>query len=241
MGTTLSKSAKKWPNVGSFLTYDEIKEVVASGDLIEIQRKGYKHWVICESNNQGTVWCYHVSSINSRAKNKVYVRYEPLIDILVKEDGTEGWDVCRVNNQEREADKTGLIARPLDQVFEELRTLVDQKVEYDLNLRNCEYYCTLWKYGIGWSQQVYMTELKVMAGIMGVGTCTAVGGLLGTFLHSYMGSSEASFGTYDEMKLVVKRGDLIEIQRPGYKHWVICESSHQGTVWCYHVAPVANI
>ncbi|CAG2160827.1 unnamed protein product [Oppiella nova] len=150
--------------MGPFLTYDEIKQVVASGDLIEIQRSGYKHWVICESNDNdqgGTVWCFHVSSINSRAKHKVY-------------DGTEGWDMCRVNNQEQEADKTGLIARPLDQVFEDLRTLVDQKVEYNLNLRNCEYYCTLWKYGIGWSQQVDMTELKVMAGIMGV----AFGGLL---------------------------------------------------------------
>ncbi|CAG2167104.1 unnamed protein product [Oppiella nova] len=186
METTQSQSGKYEPNVGSFITYDEIRQVIKRGDLIEIWRSlieslrpGYKHWVICESiDDQGVIWCYHVTSLTKTDLLKVYVKYEPLIDILAKKDRTKGWDVCRINNQEQEAHKTGLIARPLDQVFEELRTLVDQKVEYDFNRRNCEYYCMLWRYGKGWSTQVEVIESKVLEPAAKIGLWVAGVGML---------------------------------------------------------------
>ena len=50
-------------------------------------------------------------------------------------------------------------------------------------------------------------------------------------------SSPGSFLNYNEIKAIVKRGDLIEIQRDKYKHWAICQSSEPGRpIWCYHIS-----
>ncbi|CAG2172881.1 unnamed protein product [Oppiella nova] len=196
MGSSLSKCGKCGSNVGSFLTYDEIKQVVKRGDLIEIQRTWWlKHWVICESKtDQGIIWCYHVTPEARKDKKVVYVRYQSLLEILCNDpeedivaaqewegdeelaatnvaDGVKGRDLCRVNNQEGVAKRFGVTARPLDLVFNELNTLKDKRVVYELNRRNCECYCTKWKYGKGWSEQVNKVELAIRWATLGVRVC----------------------------------------------------------------------
>ncbi|CAG2165308.1 unnamed protein product [Oppiella nova] len=99
------------------LALTEIYKVVVPGDLIEVQRScGLKHSVICEcTTDQGVIWCYHVSPNSNKAKFNVFVKYHPLSDILERE-GANGPDLCRVNNQERQANRKRVTARPLDQV-----------------------------------------------------------------------------------------------------------------------------
>ncbi|CAG2160829.1 unnamed protein product [Oppiella nova] len=199
MGSSLSTSDKYGPNVGSFITYDEIYKKVAPGDLIEIQRPYcFKHWVLYEITKDGNVWCYHVTSEKKLSKIIGYLRYEPLLDILEREEEVEEkveeevevdvngkktkkkviktvkkvvnrLDLCRVNNQEKKATKEGVTARPLDDVFRELRAMKDKEVEYQFNINNCEYYCTLWKYGKGWSVQVDFMETRCAGVPHGVG------------------------------------------------------------------------
>ncbi|CAG2178015.1 unnamed protein product, partial [Oppiella nova] len=59
-------------------------------------------------------------------------------------------------------------------------------MEYSLNVsailrhRNCEYYCTLWKYGKGWSTQVTIVEMSVGVTATGVGVgAVVVGAVIG--------------------------------------------------------------
>ena len=75
MGSVQSKSYKDqlFGTVGSFLEYDELTKLVKKGDLIEVHRGTYRHWVICESiDSNGTVWCFHVTPVE-KAKSMVNI------------------------------------------------------------------------------------------------------------------------------------------------------------------------
>ncbi|CAG2176045.1 unnamed protein product, partial [Oppiella nova] len=316
MGSPFSK----YPNVGPFGTYDDITNVVKRGDLIEIKRTLIRHWVICKFiDDQGVVWCCHVSKLERMGKKKVFFRCQPLSDILKGDRGSsapegnrQSMDLCRVNNKEIQARQRGLTARPLDEVFADLEALEGQTMEYELTGLNCEFYCTLLKYGRGWSSQVDIAMSMVEGGLIGVAlhlaTTASIGPLsalnqgkniennenvqrqirsmvtehreavamaqrlnaenarrkrykrftkliftamlfiIALVLGYYLGLSASSVSSDLDIKQVVASGDLIEIQRSGYNHWVICESNDPndpndqggkgGTVWCYHVSSI---
>ena len=164
MGSIQSKTitSDAFGSDNPFLEYNRIIFELKRGDLIEIQRLVYRHWVICEKiDTYGTVWCFHVTAsdpnqpINEIGFNGTAVlRYEPLEHILKDAaDGTSS--LCRINNQEEMALKmmasVGKEMPDLDQVFDYLHQNKDHTFDYDLRSNNCEHYCTLWKYGIGWS------------------------------------------------------------------------------------------
>ncbi|CAG2179039.1 unnamed protein product [Oppiella nova] len=162
-------------NNSSFGTHSKIYVVVKRGDIIEIQMSwGYKHWVICEYKSGGNVWCYHLAPEDGSSAAKMFLRKVPLLDILVDDNG-EGLYLCRVNNQDAMAAAKGLIALPLELVFPVLEAFKDHEVEYEPWLQNSGFYCTLFKYGAGWSTRVTVTEM-VVGGVVGVVGVAALAG-----------------------------------------------------------------
>ena len=66
MGSVHSKSvsAHLFGSVGSFMDYDRVVFHLSPGDLVEVHRGRYRHWVICESiDGTGTVWCFHMTAV----------------------------------------------------------------------------------------------------------------------------------------------------------------------------------
>jgi len=186
MGSVVSKSvsSESFGSAGSFLEYDRVVFHLSQGDLIEVHRNKYKHWVICESiDSKGTVWCFHVTGVGQTYEEqnnepflrkeialngKALLKYEPLEDIVKDtEDGKPS--LCRVNNQQNMGRKMlttiGNQLPNLNQVFRVLHSLKDTILKYDLKASNCEHYCTFWKYGIGWSSQVNTFKDIITAGL----------------------------------------------------------------------------
>ena len=145
-------SKKLLENILSYLEYDQVVPMLKPGDLIEIRRYTYKHWAMFHKRVGNTVWCYHISEILTD-KGKATVFYEPLDLILKESDGN--LSPCRINNQEQTAEdmktKHGTQSPDINEVFSILHDLRDSSLPYNLRTNNSEHYCTLWKYGIGWS------------------------------------------------------------------------------------------
>ena len=192
MGSVYSKSVSSdsFGSTTSFLEYDRIKYHLSRGDLIEIHRNGYKHWVICEGiDSSGSIWCFHVTHTTPidthqpideviptkevAFNGKALLKYEPLEDIL--KDTNDGKpSLCRKNNQQNMARNmlatVGNQLPDLNEVFAVLHRLKDRYLPYDLKASNCEHYCTFWKYGIGWSSQVNSFKEILTAGLQLVST-----------------------------------------------------------------------
>ena len=143
-------------------SYGRVAKKVERGDLIEVKRGNYSHWLICESvESDGTVWCFHVSSeygsssFSGRPTEDVIIKYQKLEDVLKDTDDGKP-SPFRVDNQKSMAEMhlKGRECPDLDAVFSQLHEKKGSKVEYDWKRLNCEHYCTEWKYGIGWSSQV---------------------------------------------------------------------------------------
>ena len=194
MGSVNSKSvsSESFGSAGSFLEYDRVIYHVKQGDLIEIHRNKYKHWVMCESiDTTGNVWCFHITAVGHQSaededtdqqialrkevsfNGKALLKYEPLEDILKDTDDRQP-SLCRVNNQHNMARKMLATLRnqmpDLKNVFKVLHRLKDTVFKYDLKASNCEHYCTFWKYGIGWSSQVNSFKDVLTAGLQIVST-----------------------------------------------------------------------
>jgi hypothetical protein len=189
MGSVHSKSYS-FGSVGSYLEYERIIYHINSGDLIEIHRNSYKHWAICERiDENGIIWCFHVTgtqlidNCNDTKEvafnGKASIKYEPLLDIL-KDNNCSTPSLCRINNQKIMAQnmlKTTRNQMPdTKEVFKMLHRLKDSFVKYDLKSLNCEHYCTLWKYGIGWSSQVNSYQDIVTAALKMVSSFSGVAG-----------------------------------------------------------------
>lgn len=59
----------------------------------------------------------------------------------------------RINNLEKYARDRNLKPRSAKECLKEARAMNGRMVEYSFNSKNCEFYCTLWKYGEGFSVQ----------------------------------------------------------------------------------------
>jgi hypothetical protein len=125
-----------------FLEYERIIYRLNVGDLIEIDRGSYKHWVICEKiDENGIIWCFHVTRVPIKKRNEktgfdsmALIRCETLRDIL--SDNQElRLSKCRVNNQEKIAQKImrreGIKQPDIKKLFEELHKRRDTIIEYD--------------------------------------------------------------------------------------------------------------
>ena len=147
---------------GSFLPYEKIITKLRPGDLIEVKRPGYAHWVMCgpiEKHDDivsGTiVWCYHIVR-DKEQRSLARIKKETLWDIL-KDTVSPEPSLCRVNNQKNTAKKVlkkyNKKQPSISEVLEFLENSLDMIVKYDIVTANCEHYSTVWKYGIGWSSQ----------------------------------------------------------------------------------------
>ena len=170
MGSISSKCQEPFGKVGSFLEYDQVVPMLKPSDLVEIRRYEtkviFQHWVMVHKITGNTVWCYHITR-TSADESKATVLYEPLDDILKDSKGNSS--LCRINNQERMAEefrtKSGIQFPDLNNVFDTLYGFRNKTFPYDLKTNNCEHYCTLWKYGFGWSSQT-STYKKILQALL---------------------------------------------------------------------------
>ena len=182
MGSIFSKSesSESFGSPGSFLEYNQVINEIKIGDLIEIHPNGngslnYEHWVMCESiDSCGTVWCFHITAIDHRTNGRAVLEYELLEDILYDTADRQPPEerkpsLCRVNNQQNMARKMLATLNnempDFKDVFKLLHRMKDKVFKFDLMTTNCEHYCTLWKYGIGWSTQINTYQDIVSAGL----------------------------------------------------------------------------
>ncbi|CAG2110057.1 unnamed protein product, partial [Medioppia subpectinata] len=159
-----------------FKHYNEIivDAELKAGAMIEISRKDHKHWVMCESVSRGTgiVRCYHVEP--NQDQSLAWIKHETLRHILRKGRAREGsdskpvYDLCRVNNQKIEAQRRQLTEVDLKLIFDTLWALRDKMVNYSPGEYNCEWYCTQWKYGTGWSTNTMVETDNIHVNIIRV-------------------------------------------------------------------------
>ncbi|KAG4077650.1 hypothetical protein HA402_012961 [Bradysia odoriphaga] len=160
-------------------TFSSYEELIANdlepGDLIEINRGLYSHWVMfvnkCKS---GMHWCFHAVATDDNAWSGSMMSSEAIIRKDRLEDIMEGNDSARINNKIDEAKRKECVHRPVNVVITNLERQKDKTVRYSLVELNCEHYVTIWKYGAGWSRQVenahYVID-SVLGGIARIFGC----------------------------------------------------------------------
>ncbi|XP_061585758.1 phospholipase A and acyltransferase 1-like [Cololabis saira] len=136
-------------NVATYMRYGkpESQQEVKRGDLIEISRRGFKHWAV--SVGFGNI--VHFVTPRFCCRTGV-VLMQKLDDVLKK-------DKCTVNNLLDDK----YTPRPADEIVEEARSLVDTELEYDLKNYNCEHFATEMRYDKPESQQVKNNKALVNA------------------------------------------------------------------------------
>ncbi len=151
--------------MNNFVEYKELIPHLIPGDLIEIKRKNYYHWVLFHKKSKGHYWCHHVIAGQSIKAKTARLRYDPLFDILYynKDRVTS---MARINNKEEEAQRRGCRPNDLEKVFDLLKPYrnVVTEVRYNIVTLNCEHYVTQWKYGNGWSKQIY--DIRVLGKVL---------------------------------------------------------------------------
>ncbi|XP_048216750.1 phospholipase A and acyltransferase 3 isoform X2 [Perognathus longimembris pacificus] len=141
------------------------------GDLIEIFRPFYKHWVIYVGNGYvihlappSEVAGAGLASCMSALSDKAVVKKELLREVA-------GRDRYQVNN--KHDDKYTPL--PPSKIIQQAEELVGQEVLYKLTSDNCEHFVNELRYGVARSDQV--RDVVTAVGITGVGL--AAMGLIG--------------------------------------------------------------
>ncbi|KAM6435440.1 phospholipase A and acyltransferase 3-like isoform 1-T1 [Liasis olivaceus] len=120
------------------------------GDLIEIFRLAYQHWVIYVGNG----YVVHLAppsetagagcaSLMSTLTNKALVKKELLLDVV-------GNDRYRVNNKH----DSKYAPLPTNKIIQLAEEKVGQELEYKVTSENCEHFVTELRYGVARSDQV---------------------------------------------------------------------------------------
>uniref|UniRef100_A0A8C1EUR9 LRAT domain-containing protein n=1 Tax=Cyprinus carpio carpio TaxID=630221 RepID=A0A8C1EUR9_CYPCA len=135
------------------------------GDLIEMSRKGYQHWVIYVGDGyvvHVVIACGHGSSgaisVTTGKDCKVTVKKEKLQDVV-------GNDKYSINNY---LDDT-YVPRPIEDILQEAERFVGKEFPYNLLLNNCEHFATLVRYGKPHSQQAERAKNKIIIAIINAG------------------------------------------------------------------------
>ncbi|KAI7801750.1 putative retinoic acid receptor responder protein 3-like, partial [Triplophysa rosa] len=157
--------------------YDEKPE---PGDLIEIFRGGYQHWVIYV----GDGFVIHLAPPSEHANAGAYSMMSVVCDrAIVKKE--EIWDVVgsdeyRINNL---LDDT-YEPRPIRAIIREAESLVGNQLPYCVVRGNCEHFVTELRYGKPESRQVRKAvEIGVGVGVaamVGIGVCAIAAALFGS-------------------------------------------------------------
>ncbi|XP_039573164.1 phospholipase A and acyltransferase 1-like [Passer montanus] len=120
------------------------------GDLIEIDRPGYKHWAIYV----GDGYVINVTPVDEGAPSlsvsttSIFTRKAKVKKQLLKEVvGNNKW---RVNNK-YDRSRTPF---PVEEIIRRAELCIDREVPYNVLKSNCEHFVTMLRYGEGESRQV---------------------------------------------------------------------------------------
>ncbi len=120
------------------------------GDLIEFNRVYYSHYALYLGNG-------NVMNVNAESKNE----HEVLVSVETLENVC-GRSLVRISNHDYFARYAfELEAKPDDEILAEANRYSNQRVVYDFMFQNCEYYATYWRYGKGFSTQVFFTTFAI--------------------------------------------------------------------------------
>jgi hypothetical protein len=109
------------------------------GDMIEIKRKNYAHWVLY-------VGAGYVIHVVVKRGGKAKVMKEKLVDIAMG-------SLCRVNNLLKAAQRYNLYARDISDIIRTAEQYLGDTLRYHLFDENCEHFVTLCRYGTAFSEQ----------------------------------------------------------------------------------------
>lgn len=115
------------------------RECCQAGDLIEIDRKLYAHWVVYVGNNE-------VVHVPETRRNKVVVEKCTLESVAQD-------CLVRINNKQVPAKGRGLKELPREEVVTKALSCVGSTVRHNFVVSNSEHFVTRLKYGVGWSDQ----------------------------------------------------------------------------------------
>jgi hypothetical protein len=108
------------------------------GDLIEIKRHLYAHWVVFIGKGQ----VIHLSVKKLCGKTKGVIVEDSLQNVAKK-------CKCRVNNLETAAEREGLELNEVDAIVELAIEHLGHEVDYDPIKKNCENFATHCRFGLG--------------------------------------------------------------------------------------------
>uniref|UniRef100_A0A8C3S2W0 LRAT domain-containing protein n=1 Tax=Chelydra serpentina TaxID=8475 RepID=A0A8C3S2W0_CHESE len=134
------------------------------GDLIEIFRFGYQHWVIYVGDGSRRIPGVGFASLMSTLTNKALVKKERLLDVV-------GRHRYRINNKHDRK----FPPLPAGKIVRAAEQLVGQEMLYKVTSENCEHFVTELRYGVARSDQVR----DVLVGVSVAGLGLAALGLLG--------------------------------------------------------------
>ncbi|NWR88053.1 HRSL1 enzyme, partial [Furnarius figulus] len=120
------------------------------GDLIEVDRKFYRHWALY----LGDGYVINVTPVDEGAPSlsvsttSIFTRKAKVKKQLLKE--VVGDDSWKVNNKyDRSRDPL-----PVEMIIRRAERYIDKEVTYDVLGNNCEHFVTMLRYGEGVSHQV---------------------------------------------------------------------------------------
>jgi hypothetical protein len=143
-----------------FVHWKELLKVAKPGDLIEFCRGAYNHWAMM-SEHEGKI--YNICA-ESKGDTRTLIKLESLREVCLRGPSTDR-QRARVNNKDNfrgllpMAATRSLNPLPTEESLQLAREMLDTSVKYKFTEKNCEYYCTLWKFGEGFTDQVSL-QLK---------------------------------------------------------------------------------
>lgn len=126
-----------------YTTVDQVKRTARDGDMLEFHRGYFSHYALWVGNGE-------VMNIGGEGKNTT----EALISLMKIEDVCKD-SMVRIRNHDDTA-WTHFKAKPkpVQEILQNAYLFENKRVPYEFTFRNCEYYSSLWRYGVGFSTQV---------------------------------------------------------------------------------------
>ena len=118
-------------------------------DLIEFYRGKYCHWAMCSENLE---YVYSVEA-EDKTKTKAKVVLKKLIDVANAGE-VPAHRVVRINNKIDSIKNKGFQPKSVQESINAVKMVLNTYVPYNFLSTNCEYYCCIWKFGCGWTDQV---------------------------------------------------------------------------------------
>lgn len=134
---------------------DELLKTAREGDLIEFCRGAYNHWAMY-SEHYGKV--YNICA-ESKENTTAEIKLQSLREVC-NLGPSKDRRRARVNNKDGfrgllpHAMTGSIEPLPVKESIKKAKAMVGTFVEYSFTGKNCEYYCTLWKFGEGFTDQV---------------------------------------------------------------------------------------